>query len=93
MPTRNTPMETALFNKLGHLPVMPRRKLHLRRFGFSKSTILCMYRSVNCWGRRYTMCCEVVEDGSLEVSFRSARVQGKARRMPKASHVSARFGY
>ncbi len=90
-PARSTPMETALLNKLTHLPVTTRRKLYLRRFDFSDSPVLCWFHNVTRQGRRYTMSCDVADDGSLEVSFKPARSR-KPHPTPKAEHFPGQAG-
>lgn len=84
MPTRSAPMEIALLTKLGRLPVTPRRNIRLRRFDFSRYPVLCWYHGVARGGRRYTMKCDVLEDGALDVSFAALRGFRKARPGPRA---------
>jgi hypothetical protein len=86
-------METALLNKLDRLPVVPRRSLHLRRFNFTNYPVLCWYHGLTRRGRRYTMKCDVLRDGSLEVSFKASQANGKALRMPKAKRFPGQLGY
>lgn len=83
---RSTPMETALLNKLDRLPVNPRKKMRIRQFDFSRYPVLCWYHGISRKGRRYTMQCDVCEDGTLEVSCRPILQSGRALRMPKAKH-------
>jgi hypothetical protein len=86
MPTRSAPMETALLKKLERLPVTSRRTIHLRQFDFSRYPVLCWYQGVTRRGRRYSMKCDVLDDGSLDVSCASLRGDRVPRRMPKAKH-------
>ncbi len=46
MTTRSPAREIALLNKLEHLPVMPRRRIHLHRFDLSSYPVLCWYHGV-----------------------------------------------
>lgn len=93
MHTRSTPKETALLNKLDRLPVTPRRAIHLHQFNLSNYPVLCWYHGVTRRGRRYTMQCDVLDDGSLEVSFRASRADGKAFPMTKANRFPGQLGY
>lgn len=86
MPTRSSPKESALLNKLDRLPATPRRTIHLHQFDLSHSRVLCWYHGVTRRGRQYSMQCDVCGDGSVAVSFRPVLVGGKALRMPKAKH-------
>lgn len=85
MPSRSTPKETALLTKLNRLPVSTRRILQLRQFDLSNFHVLCWHHGVTRRGRRYSMQCDVIEDGSVAVSFRPV-VGVKSLRMPKAKH-------
>lgn len=89
--TRSAPMETALLNKLECLPVIPRRTIHLRRFDFSKYPVLSWFHGIARRGRRYIMKCDVLGDGTLEVTY-SPSHRGKALRMPKAKHFPGQLG-
>jgi hypothetical protein len=86
MSTRSAPKEIALLNKLEHMPVMPRRQIHLRRFDLSRYPVLCWYHGVIRRGRRYSLQCDVQADGSLAVLVSSSRGNRSARREPKAKH-------
>lgn len=90
--THGTRMETALLNKLDRLPVTPRRKIRVRQFNFTNYSVLCWYHGVTRRGRRYTMQCDVCEDGSLEVTSRPVFNFGKSQRMPKAKRFPAQLG-
>lgn len=83
MPIRSAPMETTLLNKLDQLPVIPRWKIHLRRFDFSRYPVLSWHHGINRRNRRYTMRCDVLDDGTLEVSFTPGRGLRNARPMPR----------
>lgn len=82
--TRSTPKEAALLNMLDHLPVTSRRKIHLRRFNFSGYPVLFWLHGISRRGRRYSMQCDVLNDGSLEVSTRTVLDFREAQRIPKA---------
>jgi hypothetical protein len=86
MTPRSAPKEVALLNKLEHLPVLPRRQIHLRRFDFSRHPVLCWYHGVIRRGRSYSLQCDVQPDGSLAVSVSSSRGSRSPRRVPKARH-------
>lgn len=89
---RTTPLEIALLKKLDRLPVKPGKSIHIRQFDFSRYPVLCWYHGMHRKGRRYTMQCDVCEDGSLEVAIRPALNSGKALRMPKAKHFPGQIG-
>lgn len=78
---RSTPMESALLTKLGRLPIDTRKTKRIRQFNFSRSSVLCWYRGINRKGRRYSMRCDVVGDGTLEVTFSPLRDFRKLRQM------------
>lgn len=84
MTTRSAPREIALLNKLEHLPVIPRRQIHLRSFDFSRYPVLSWYHGVIRRGRHYSMQCDVQDDGSLAVSVSSSRGRRSPRRVLKA---------
>ncbi len=84
MTTRSPAREIALLNKLEHLPVMPRRRIHLHRFDLSSYPVLCWYHGVIRRGRHYSMLCDVQDDGSLAVSISSLRGGRSPRRALKA---------
>ncbi len=84
MTTRSPAREIALLNKLEHLPVMPRRRIHLHRFDLSSYPVLCWYHGVIRRGRRYLQQCDVQDDGSLAVSISSLRGGRSPRRALKA---------
>ncbi len=87
MTTRSAPREIVLLNKLEHLPVMPRRQIHLRRFDLSRNSVLCWYHGVIRRGRRYLQQCDVQDDGSLAVSISSLRGGRSPRRVLKAKRI------
>jgi len=83
---RCSPMEIALLNKLNNLPVSPRKKQRIRQFDFSNAAILCWYHGISRKGRRYSLQCDVREDGELEVSCRPVLNGSRSFRMPKTKH-------
>ena len=84
MTTRSPAREIALLNKLEHLPVMPRRQIHLRRFDLSRNSVLCWYHGLIRRGRRYLQQCDVQADGLLTISISSSRGSRSPRRALKA---------
>ena len=90
--TRSAPKEFALLNKLDRLPVTTRRKIRVRQFNFANYSVLCWYHGVIRRGRRYTMQCDVCEDGSLEITSRAVLNGGKTLRMPKAKRFPGQIG-
>jgi hypothetical protein len=83
---RSTSMEIALLNKLDHLPATPRKTIRISQFDFSRYPVLCWYHGINRRGRRYSLQCDVCEDGTLAITCRPVLRTGQTLRMPKAKH-------
>lgn len=81
---RSTPKEIALLNKLDRLAVSTHRTVRLRQFDLSNSCVLSWNHSVTRGSRRYSMQCNLDDDGVLNVSFSGSPTTRRALRMPKA---------
>lgn len=78
--TANTHKETALLTKIGRLPVLPRKTLQVRQFREPDARVLLWLHGVTRHGRRYSMQCETLGDGTREVSFEPTRNSNKTTR-------------
>lgn len=78
---RSSSKEIAILNKLDRLPIATRRSKRLVRYDLSRATVLLWYRGVVRQGRRYTMRCEVLDDGSLQVASKPMLGIRRARRV------------
>ena len=76
----STPAEHALLKRLARLPTHTRHSRRVRHPGISSTGVLCWFQSIQRHGRSYSLKCNVLGDGAVEISHAPLLGLRKARR-------------